>query len=117
MIDTTVPVNARDLFSVRVCNMELSSTGKRVKALFELTSITTKATKPVEITYESPDPISKDDCESDLQTQILETWCGAMDSSDGYNDVNLVTNVTWSQVKDWAIFELSKPSPCQTLTI
>jgi hypothetical protein len=118
MIDTTVPVNVRDLFGVRVAKVEVSSSGHRVKAVFELTSIKTSATKSVAIQYDPPTPISKESRESGVQRCAVEAWRKAMNLTSAGGDANnAFTDVTWKQIVYWAMQELSKPSTYHTIDV
>ena len=117
MIDTTIPVNIRDLFLANVSNVELSSAGHRVKALIELTSIKTKSKLIIETLSELSAPVSKEDCEASVQRWILDAWNNTLDSEAGRQIVDVTADITWDQIRDWALLELAKPSKCHTLDI
>lgn len=128
-VDTNVVVDVRNLFSVRVVRFDVHE-GSYVDVSFELQADKTRATLRIAIPYGkfsdtnlAPDSTVKmtaldgagklkefDVIKQDAWEVVLNTTADNKTSSQGTH-----ADVSWSEVREWALLETKKPSVSHTL--
>ena len=131
MTDTSVSVDVRNLFSVRVTKFEVNAgPPKFVDVTFELQSDKTRATAKVSVSYGKFPSMETYSGSGDFMTATKEdgsfkdfdiikqsAWDVVMQTTDAnkIGGTGTHADLSWEEVKDWALQETTKPSIAQTL--